>query len=221
MLRPFDADVYVRHFTGNYVGYRSDNGAFKVIEQEGLLGVVPLDHPSPALMQVDLYEDVNGDYLPILCGHRRLLPPSRGRKGRAGEPSEGLEPWDGGRGDTGRSPIQAPPGRLSRRPHSEQMPCKEPAHVPAQTSKWLAQRAAPVLCFPTLKGTTATRELVEAAAMGLRQGKEREARPGLLLNGAGPLYRTAVECMRMAVPPGRDGFEAIKALSSAAAAFRR
>ena len=67
-LWPFDADLYTRHFAGNFVGYRSDRGAFKVIEVDGLLGVAALDHPGRALIRVDLYEDMNGDYLPLLCG---------------------------------------------------------------------------------------------------------------------------------------------------------
>jgi hypothetical protein len=66
-VHPFDADVYVRHFGGNLVGYRSSSGAHKVIEREGLLGVVPSDHPGRALMRVDLYEDVAGDYFPLLA----------------------------------------------------------------------------------------------------------------------------------------------------------
>lgn len=65
-ILPFDADVYVRHFGGNLVGYRSPSGAYKVVEEEGLLGVVPLDHPGRGLMRVELYEDVDGDYFPLL-----------------------------------------------------------------------------------------------------------------------------------------------------------
>ena len=65
-ILPFDADVYVRHFGGNLVGYRSCSGAYKVVEEEGLLGVAPLDHPGRSLMNIDLYEDVGGDYFPLL-----------------------------------------------------------------------------------------------------------------------------------------------------------
>jgi hypothetical protein len=56
----------VRHFGGNLVGYRSSSGAHKVILKEGLLGIVPLEHPGDALMRVDLYEDIGGDYFPLL-----------------------------------------------------------------------------------------------------------------------------------------------------------
>jgi ribonuclease BN (tRNA processing enzyme) len=65
-ILPFDADVYVRHFGGNLVGYRSSSGGHKVVEEGGLLGVVPLDHPGRSLMRIDLYEDVGGDYFPLL-----------------------------------------------------------------------------------------------------------------------------------------------------------
>lgn len=66
-LRTFDADVYVRHFGGNLVGYRSGKGAYKVVEKDGLLGIVTLDQPGRALMRVELYEDLGGEYFPILA----------------------------------------------------------------------------------------------------------------------------------------------------------
>ncbi len=65
-LYPLDADLYVRHFGGNFVGYRSAKGTHKVIEKDGLLGVVTVDHPGRERMRVDLYEDVAGAYLPLL-----------------------------------------------------------------------------------------------------------------------------------------------------------
>lgn len=75
-LYPFDADVYVRHFTGDLVGYESGNGAYKVIEKDDLLGVVEFDYPGKSLMRVDLLQDVGGEYLPLLTDvtkyyHRR------------------------------------------------------------------------------------------------------------------------------------------------------
>lgn len=62
----FDADVYIHHFSCNLVGYRSKNGKYKIIEKDGLLGVICSAEPQEALMRVDLYEDVNGEYFPIL-----------------------------------------------------------------------------------------------------------------------------------------------------------
>ena len=65
-LHPFDADVYIRHFSGHYVGYRAEQGAYKVIEEDGLLGIAGIDHPDPGLFRVDLYEDLEGEYYPVL-----------------------------------------------------------------------------------------------------------------------------------------------------------
>ncbi len=65
-LYPLNADVYVRHFGGNFVGYGSPDGTHKVIEQDGLLGVVDLNHSGEERMRVDLYEDVGGEYFPLL-----------------------------------------------------------------------------------------------------------------------------------------------------------
>jgi len=65
-LYPFDADVYVRHFSSNLVGYKSKNGPYKVIKKNGLLGVVDLDHPGEVLMRVDLYVEFDGEYYPML-----------------------------------------------------------------------------------------------------------------------------------------------------------
>jgi ribonuclease BN (tRNA processing enzyme) len=65
-LYPLDADVYVKHFSGYLVGYRAENGPYKVIEKEGFLGVVPLESPEEGLMRVMLFEDVGGEYFPLL-----------------------------------------------------------------------------------------------------------------------------------------------------------
>ena len=65
-LYPFDADVYVHHFSGDMVGYKSEKGAYKVIEKEGLLGIVNAGSPEKGLMRVSLYQDVGGEYLPLL-----------------------------------------------------------------------------------------------------------------------------------------------------------
>jgi hypothetical protein len=65
-LYSFDADVYIHHFSGDLVGYKAENGAYKVIEKNGLLGIVGVDHPDKGLMRVDLYQDVEGEYFPHL-----------------------------------------------------------------------------------------------------------------------------------------------------------
>ena len=67
-LYPLDADVYIHHFSCNLTGYRSENGAYKVIEKDGLLGVVPTEYPEKDLMRIDLYQDIGGEYFPILTG---------------------------------------------------------------------------------------------------------------------------------------------------------
>ena len=63
-LYPFDANVYIHHFSCDLVGYISENGAYKVIEKDDLLGVVDADHPEKGLIRVDLYQDVGGEYFP-------------------------------------------------------------------------------------------------------------------------------------------------------------
>ncbi|MBW2102508.1 MAG: hypothetical protein JRH05_07500 [Deltaproteobacteria bacterium] len=64
MLYPLDADVYVKHFSGYWVGYASPEGAYKVIEEGGLLGVVSVETPGDPLIRVDLYCDIDGEYYP-------------------------------------------------------------------------------------------------------------------------------------------------------------
>lgn len=66
VLYPFDADLYVHHFSCNMVGYRSSRGAYKVVEKDGLLGIVEAGHAEEGLMTVDLYEDIGGEYFPVL-----------------------------------------------------------------------------------------------------------------------------------------------------------
>ncbi len=65
-LYPFDADIYVRHWSKNLVGYKSENGPFKVIEKGGLLGIAEIVSPEKGLMNVELLEDINGEYFPLL-----------------------------------------------------------------------------------------------------------------------------------------------------------
>ena len=65
-LHPLDADIYIKHFSGHYVGYKTPEGPFKVIEEDGLLGVVQADGPETGLMRVQLYQDIEGEYFPLL-----------------------------------------------------------------------------------------------------------------------------------------------------------
>jgi len=65
-LFAFDADVYVKHMSSCYVGYKSSKGPYKIISKNGLLGVVEASGPEKGLMRLDLYEDINGRYFPVL-----------------------------------------------------------------------------------------------------------------------------------------------------------
>ena len=65
-LYPYDADIYIRHFSCNMVGYISEKGKYKIIEKDGLLGPVDVDAPGEGIMRVDLYQDIKGEYFPIL-----------------------------------------------------------------------------------------------------------------------------------------------------------
>jgi ribonuclease BN (tRNA processing enzyme) len=65
-LHELDADVYVHHFSCNMVGYRAPEGAYKVIERDGILGIVEAGCTEQGLMRVDLFEDVGGEYFPLL-----------------------------------------------------------------------------------------------------------------------------------------------------------
>jgi hypothetical protein len=70
-LYPFDADVYVHHFSCDLVGYRAETGDHKVIKKDGLLGIVKTDEPGEELMRVDLYQDIGGEYFPLLTDQDR------------------------------------------------------------------------------------------------------------------------------------------------------
>ncbi|MBN2122824.1 MAG: hypothetical protein JW821_00905 [Deltaproteobacteria bacterium] len=65
-LYPFDADVYIHHFACNMAGYRSRRGAYCVIEKNGFLGVAESRTCRNGLLRVDLYEDIGGEYFPVL-----------------------------------------------------------------------------------------------------------------------------------------------------------
>lgn len=65
-LYPFDADVYIHHFSCDLVGYKSKKGAYKIIEKDELLGVVEAGSREKGLMRVDLFQDIEGEYFPIM-----------------------------------------------------------------------------------------------------------------------------------------------------------
>ena len=65
-LFPLDADIYIRHWSKNLVGYKSRKGPFKVIEKDGLLGVVESGSTEKGKMNVELFEEINGEYFPLL-----------------------------------------------------------------------------------------------------------------------------------------------------------
>lgn len=76
-LYPFDADVYIRHWTSDLVGYKSEDGAYRIIEKDGLLGVVESDSPEEGLMDVDLYEDIGGEYFPVITDSNKYYKKRR------------------------------------------------------------------------------------------------------------------------------------------------
>jgi putative transposase len=117
VLHPYDADVYIHHFSGDFVGYQSEKGSYKVIEKDGLLGIVGEDDPQEGLMRADLYQDIKGEYYPLLSSFNkvystredgkveeltfdsgrssgRVVQSMRGRTGK-GEPSSVPEPTRG------------------------------------------------------------------------------------------------------------------------------
>ncbi len=65
-LFPLDADIYIRHWAKNLVGYKSEDGPFKVIEKGGMLGIAESSGPEKGIMNVELYEEINGEYFPLL-----------------------------------------------------------------------------------------------------------------------------------------------------------
>ncbi len=74
-LFPFDADFYIRHWSRNLVGYKSEKGTYKVIEKDGLLGIAELESPDKGIMQVELFEEINGEYFPLLSSADEYYSP--------------------------------------------------------------------------------------------------------------------------------------------------
>ena len=72
VLYPYDADVYVHHLSGDFVGYKSEKGSYKVIEKNRLLGIVGSDDPQEGLMRVNLYQDLRGEYFPLLSSFNKV-----------------------------------------------------------------------------------------------------------------------------------------------------
>ena len=48
------------------MGYKSEKGSYKVIEKNGLLGITTAQDPEKGLMNVELYQDIRGEYFPLL-----------------------------------------------------------------------------------------------------------------------------------------------------------
>ncbi len=76
-LYPMDADIYMKDVGKYYVGYRRENGRYRVYERDGILTVSPDDKSDDGanfLYRVDLYEDISGRYFPkIEDGSARYL----------------------------------------------------------------------------------------------------------------------------------------------------
>lgn len=65
-LYPFDADIYWRNFSQDFVGYRNEAGRYRILkDSKGLLRLDAEKGGAPnLLMRVDLYEDIEGKYFP-------------------------------------------------------------------------------------------------------------------------------------------------------------
>ncbi|MEW5946686.1 MAG: hypothetical protein AB1742_10855 [bacterium] len=77
-LFPFDADVYWRRYARDFVGYRRKNGRHRVFRDEGLLEMDEgAGGGADEVMRVDLYEDIGGQYFPMLEseGERYIVRP--------------------------------------------------------------------------------------------------------------------------------------------------
>jgi hypothetical protein len=69
-LYPMNSDIYHKDRGKYYVGYRNDKGRYAVHQKDKLLNLsVPeVENRGTALFRVDLYEDISGDYYPVLDG---------------------------------------------------------------------------------------------------------------------------------------------------------
>jgi hypothetical protein len=70
-LFPMNADIYHKENGRFYVGFRRENGKFKVYEKSDLIHVYPNGaiegvEPGRHIYNVDLYEDISGMYYPVL-----------------------------------------------------------------------------------------------------------------------------------------------------------
>ncbi len=61
-------DIYVRHGKWYRVGFKNPDGKFQVIDKNGILDVIPRHETTSheLVMHVDLYEDLHGQYVPVL-----------------------------------------------------------------------------------------------------------------------------------------------------------
>lgn len=67
-LYPFNADVYSRHYSEYFVGYKNPDGNHWVYERDGLLYISrgPDARMGELRYRVDLFQDINGEYYPAL-----------------------------------------------------------------------------------------------------------------------------------------------------------
>jgi ribonuclease BN (tRNA processing enzyme) len=72
-LFKMDADIYHKEAGRYFAGYRNGNGLHQVYEKSGLLGIAYGELPEGAkeLFRVDLYEDIGGQYYPVLDNMKR------------------------------------------------------------------------------------------------------------------------------------------------------
>jgi ribonuclease BN (tRNA processing enzyme) len=115
-LCPMDAEIYLKDVGKYYVGYRRDDGKYRVYEKNGLLTVSPdarNDDGSTFLYSVDLYQDISGRYFPkIEDSNARYFRRPDGKVERIEFTGEG---------STGRI-VEDQRGRVSRKPFSAVSP---------------------------------------------------------------------------------------------------
>ncbi len=70
---PVKADVYMRESDSAYVGFKTGDGLFNVVKQNGSLEMVRRNKEvsGQSLMNVDLYRDIEGRYFPYLDDNRK------------------------------------------------------------------------------------------------------------------------------------------------------
>ena len=69
-LYPMNADIFNKQDGKYFVGYRNEKGAYTVYENDGLLSVSLKEDPElgKPFYKIDMYEDISGEYFPIIEG---------------------------------------------------------------------------------------------------------------------------------------------------------